>query len=133
MQQDKINFEDILVKLIYLNTATTELFVKEAERILNRKGLGLRHQFKRRHNMIISTVKTLKNLVGSAYDDANVLDGENYDALQYDSNYMARLQLLLCDRLNGSPSNYELVEKFLKDLPQMNIVDEKDVEKFKLK
>ena len=122
----------MMTNLYYILLEASDMMLRRAKIILENNKKGLNREVKRRHNLLMQHYKALINLSDSLLEDYECFDGkwENYDQIRKNGAWFARMAALTADRcMNDSPVEKD-IEKFIYNLPQQDIVDNKFLEDF---
>lgn len=125
---NKICLENVLIQTFFLLQFAANKSLVESEKIALERGIGLKHDMKYNHRLIIESTKRLKQLHERQLELANVLNIENFDALLKDNLYCIRLLLRIWDRAYGDINTFNKVEEFVKSLPKGNLIEDSDIE-----
>lgn len=112
------------------------MMLKELERLLEVRGRAFRQSEKQKHNRILTHIRALKILIGDLYDEApGVFDGnaEKYDMYRSDASDVARLVSYLYDRTEGSEAKSQMIEEFVRQMPEKTRGVDKIIENMKIR
>lgn len=117
------NYKNEITNITFLLSSALERAVKVLEGELGKEKLTYRHDMKRNYNMIVTDAKRLKHSLDRMNEAANCLNGENFDALWEDANYICRIIMLICDRTNKEHDKMYEIEEFISNMPEKGIID----------
>lgn len=126
--------EDVEINLVYMMAMAIERIIDDIDRRFRAKGARFSHDKKMRFNNIIKACKEVKrqsDLIDQTdYKDA--FKGREGKWMDYYENglWIARLMLLVCDRITANPDAYYGIPKHLRTRKTAGIVTEKDLERF---
>lgn len=122
----------MLTNLYYILMEASDMFLRRAKVIIESNNKGLNKEIKRRHNLLMAHYKATINLTDTLLEDYECFDGkwENYDQIRKNGAWFARVVALIADRCMADAPIEKDIEKFIYELPQQDIVDDKFLEDF---
>lgn len=128
------DFEDKIIFSLFLILMDTEdLLVRYLERGMLSRKPAFNHKLKYEFNFIKSDVQRLKTRFEIFEDELFRLEKyKSYDDFRADANFLARVNLLVIDRCQGSAAENLLINH-LKRMPGNNLIRKETIEEFRLK
>lgn len=113
--------------------------LREAERIFNANGKGIKKEVKMRHSQFLRHAKALHNLNGRLWDDYQNAYKDKWqktDELRRIASYMARLMMLIADRCSDPADDWYVEDKIMRmvqELPEKGLVSQELVDEMKMR
>ena len=132
----KVSQEDVLINTEFVVVLALELMLRETERRMEMESACFQRETKQKFNYFLDHTKKALHYAEELTQEIYKVDSKskwrNIPVWQDESNELARLILLYADR-SADVDNVNKVFKLLRELPGENIIDEKLLDRFRLK
>lgn len=135
---DALKQEALVTNSYYILMEAADMMLRRMEFQLLMRGRCLKHNIKRRHNVMMEKVAAMKNLSEDFFKDYEAAFGEQYnkmDDLRVSGAYMARIMLLIADRCytqedNGNMEREQRIERYIYNMPDGGLLNDNLLKKF---
>lgn len=135
LSEENLKITTNMTNTYYILMEASDMILRDVKSILEYYNKGLNGKVRQRHNMIMSHVRALENLLEGFLEDYECFNGnwDRHTELRSSGAYMARIALLIGDRaaLSSAPLERD-IEKFIYELPQNGYAPDHILGRFKI-